>query len=406
MADALEIVAKFVADTGDLEAGAAKAKGAIGGIGDAFGAIPIPIVAGVGIAVGAITAMTTAAALDRDEQTKLETAYKNSGAAVGDYTGAIDDAIQAGADKAFSDSEVRGGLTDLITATGDAQTANDLMTKSMDIARAANVDLETATSAVAKAYAGNDTQLAKLFPGMAKQATAADTITTATKLSEGAANDYANSTEGMAKKGTDAFGEITEKVGSAFLPIMDKLLPAISPMIDALVKLLDVVLPPLIVAVKLLVDAFTLVVDVVVKVVQWISTVIGWISNKLQPVITKITEVINGIADAFKGVITWIQNTIQAIGDFIGKIGELIGKLNPLKDFKLPSISLPFSVAAPDGATAGTRSTRSARSAGSVTNVTINTSADPEAVVRALRRWAGNNGGAGTFLRGLDRAAS
>ena len=41
-----------------------------------------------------------------------------------------------------------------------------------------------------------------------------------------------------------------------------------------------------------------------------------------------------------------------------------------------------------------------------MTNVTINTSADPEAVVRALRRWAGNNGGSGTFIRALDRAAS
>jgi len=405
VADALEIVARFTAETADLEAGAQKATGLIGGIGPAGLIAGAGVLAGAGIAIGAIADMTTAAATDRDEQTKLETAYKNTGAAVGDYTGLIDDAIKMGADKAFSDSEVRGGLEDLITATGDAQTANDLLAKAMDISRAAGVDLETATSAVSKAYAGNDTQLAKLFPGMAKQASAADTITVATNLSAGAADDYAESTEGMSKRGKDAFAEVGEKVGSAFLPIMDKLVPAILPMIDLLVRLLDVVLPPLIVLVKLLVDAFTLVVNAVIKVVQWIGTVIGWIVNKLQPAITKITEVINGIADAFKGVIDWIGKVIGAISTFMGKIGDLMNALNPLKDFKLPSISLPFSLSAPAApGVATTRAARSTRQAG-VTNVTINTSADPEAVVRALQRWAGNNGGRGTFLRALDRAA-
>ena len=87
----------------------------------------------------------------------------------------------------------------------------------------------------------------------------------------------------------------------------------------------------------------------------------------------------------------------------IAAVGRFLDSINPLKNISLPS--LPFSLMAPAPAGASTRSGRSARAAGAV-NVTINTSADPAAVVRALRRWAGNNGGSGTFLRGLDRAAS
>ena len=159
--------------------------------------------AGVAVA-GALADMTKAAAADRDEQNKLNQLYSDATGVTGDYTESINAAIDAGADKAFSDSEVREGLAGLITATGDADEANRLLAQAQDIARAAGVPLSQAADAVAKATAGQDTALRKLFPGMAKQSSAADTLTEATKLSAGAADDYSKSAEGMQKKGGDA----------------------------------------------------------------------------------------------------------------------------------------------------------------------------------------------------------
>ena len=117
----------------------------------------------------------------------------------------IDAAIEAGAAKAFSDSEVRAGLQDLVTATGSAEEANRLLGPAMDIARLAGVDLETASKALAKAHDGNDAALRKLIPGLEKGKTATDTIAEATKLASGQADIYAKSSEGMGKAGSDAF---------------------------------------------------------------------------------------------------------------------------------------------------------------------------------------------------------
>ena len=125
--------------------------------------------AGVMVA-DALIDMTKAAAADRDEQEKLNLLYQNATGVTTDYNAAIDTAIAAGAEKAFSDSEVRAGLEGLITTTGNADEANALLAQSMDIARAAGVPLEQAADAVAKAHQGQDAALRKLFPGMEKQA--------------------------------------------------------------------------------------------------------------------------------------------------------------------------------------------------------------------------------------------
>jgi hypothetical protein len=383
---ALEIVTKFVADTSGLEQGAEKAKGAIGGIGDAFSAIPVPIVAGAAVAVTAIAAMTTAAAEDRAEQDKLINTYKNVGISIDEANVATQKAIDLGADKAFSDSEVRDGLTGLITATGDADEANQLLAVAMDIAREKGIPLADAADAVAKAHEGQDTALRKLFPGMAKQANAADTITEATKLSAGAADAYAQTAEGMGKKGSDAFGELGETVGSAFLPIMDALVPAIVPFVELLGELLKLILPPLKVAIGLVVDILKIMVDVVKKVSDAISTVVGWISNKLGPALTTIQGVIKGVGDAFGGVIDWIKQLLDWFQKIIDKVGSVIDNLNPLKGFSLPS--LPFSVAAAGGPAASSRSGR-ATSSGTI-NVHVY-GGDPRRVVEAVkegyRRW-------------------
>lgn len=325
---------------------------------------------GAAIAVSAIADMTAAAAEDRAEQEKLNQVYVAAGAATTGYTETIQAAIDAGAAKAFSDSEVRAGLQSLVVATGDAAKANQLLGPAMDIARFAGVDLETASKALAKAHDGNDAALRKLIPGLEKGATAADTIAAATELATGQADLYAKSSEGMGKQSSDAFAEIGETIGSAFLPVMDAIVPALIPILKMLGELIKELLPLLTPVIHLIVEALKIFIGVLTTLIGVIKDVLGFIGDMVKKV--------------------------QDAANFIGSVD-----LNP---FSLPG-GEAFGYPAPAGRGRSGRSGGS--SSGGGTNVTVQVmSADPTEVVRAIRRWSRNNGGSGPFTRGLDRSTA
>ena len=308
MADALEIVARFTADTADLEQGAAKAKGAIGGIGDAFSAIPVPIVAGAAIAVTAIAAMTTAAAEDRAEQEKLEAAVAAAGAATATSTDQINAAIEASQARAFTDSETRDALQSLVTATGDVTKATASLSTAQDVARLAGVDLSTASDAVAKALAGQDGPLTKLIPGLQKGKDATETLANAQKLAAGQADLFASSTEGSMTIAQNSFGELGEEIGSAFLPILDTLVPALIPIIQLLGELVKAVMPPLVAIIKIAVEAIKVVVDWIKQWLDIVLPVYAAIGQKLTPVLQAIVPVLGAVGKAIGGVVDWISD--------------------------------------------------------------------------------------------------
>jgi hypothetical protein len=339
-------------DTANLDAALDKSSGGVKGFGDVLGGLPIPALAvagGVTAAAAAIVEMTKAASEDRDEQAKLELAIKNAGAATGDYNAVVDEAIAKGQDRAFSDSQTRDALTTLVTATGDVTAATGLLADAQDIARFANVDLATASDAVAKAQAGQDGALRKLVPGLAKGKTATDTIALASQRAAGQADLYADSAAGMGDRAKDAFGEIGEQVGSVFLPIMDEVVPALIPILKAFGQLVTALLPLLVPLVRALAAALGIVATV-------LSTVVGWLVK----------------------LVTWLARAIEKLGAFLDKI-------NPLKGIKLPSLPFLSSLsAAPAASARGAPSTRGVSSGG----ITINVSGaiDPEATARQIRR--------------------
>ena len=88
-----------------------KSKGLMGSIGGVAGALgPLALAGAAAGAVVVIADLTKAAEEDRAEQEKLITTYGNLGIGLDEATAATQRAIDAGADKAFSDSEVRAGL--------------------------------------------------------------------------------------------------------------------------------------------------------------------------------------------------------------------------------------------------------------------------------------------------------
>lgn len=291
-----------------------------------FGGISLATAAKVtvigGVAIAAATGLFElgkAAAADRDEQNKLIQTIQNAGAATGDYMAQIDAAIAQGQDKAFSDSETRAALESLVTATKSVTESTQLLAGAQDLARQAGVPLEQAADAISKAYAGNDGALRKLLPGLAKGATAQDTIAEAFKRSKGQADRFANSAEGMGARAGDALGELGETIGSAVLPVLDALLPAILPIIKQLGVLIQKVLPILVPLLKIVAQAFGVVVDIIIKLVSWVADLINWFADLLRP----IGQVIDALAslNPFGGLIAQITGGGGAVSTDTGGVG-------------------------------------------------------------------------------------
>lgn len=361
------LVVSIVGDTKGLEKSLGSAGSEVKGFGgDVLGTVgKLTVVGGVALAAGAaIGAMAKAAADDRAEQNKLTAAIEAAGAATAQTTAQVDAAIAAGQEKAFSDSETREGLQSLVTATKDVGTATTLLSQAQDIARLANVDLATASDAVAKAYAGQDGKLQKLIPGMEKGATGMDTIANATKLAAGQADIYAKSADGMNARAGDAFGELTETIGEVFLPVLDAVLPIVIQMIKLFGQLIKAVLPLLVPILKAVGTALTIVGNV-------LSTVVGWLIK----------------------LIDWLSRAIGMIGDFLAKI-------NPFNNIKLPS--LPFSAGAGvSGLQAGTQAAGTSSGGGVTFNIIGDPSVIEARVTKALRDYKRRNGTEAVFS--LDR---
>jgi hypothetical protein len=355
----VELLVRIVGET----AGLSKALDGAGGEVKDFGssalgtAAKVSVVAGAALAAGAaIASMTDAAADDRAEQQKLELAIEKAGAATAKSTQQVEDAIAAGQARAFSDSETREGLQSLVTATGDVETATSLLAQAQDIARFANVDLATASEAVAKAYAGQDGKLQKLIPGLEKGATAAETIGNASAAAAGQADLFANSAEGMKAQAGDAFGELGEEIGSVFLPVLDAILPVVIQMIRLFGKLIKAVLPLLV------------------------------------PVLEKVGAALVLMGKALEKVINFVISLIEWITKAISKLGSFLDNLNPLKNFKMPSLPFMNSASTPAGNSVSTLQGGGSSGGG----ITFNIYGDPAVieakVTKALRDYTRRNG--------------
>jgi hypothetical protein len=130
---------------------------------------------------------------------------------------------------AMADDQLRPALANLVRATGSLELSQKAMAVTADLATAKNIDMETASVAVAKALAGQTTALIKLDPslkGVIDSSSSADEIMQALNNSVGgAAETFANSAEGGLKNFGIQMDELKESIGAAFIPVMEKLLP-------------------------------------------------------------------------------------------------------------------------------------------------------------------------------------
>ena len=181
-----------------------------GNVSKAFGAM------GISLGVAGLTNLAKAASEDNISMVKLETAIKNA-------TGATDEAITSNEayiqslsnQLALTDDELRPAMQALVLATGDLSQAQALLPVAADLAASANVDLTTASKALAKAQGGNMTQLFRMMPALRG---VNDPMAELQRLTKGAAEAAADASP--FQKLSIIFENLQETLGQYLLPYL------------------------------------------------------------------------------------------------------------------------------------------------------------------------------------------
>lgn len=186
------------------------------------------VVAGAAAAAYGLLDAAKAAAAEEQEMAVLKNTLEQAAGANDAIVASTESWITAQQNATgISDGKLRPALSNLVVATNSIGTAQGLMATAMDISVAKGLDLETVTTAMAKAYNGNTGALSKL--GIAtkdaegKALSFEQIMATCNATFGGAAAAAADTTAGkMAILGAQ-FADIKETVGTALLPVLTTL---------------------------------------------------------------------------------------------------------------------------------------------------------------------------------------
>ena len=256
---------------------------------------------------------------DEQAQLRLANALKTA-------TGATEDQIRATElyisktqlATGVADNDLRNAFQRLSVTTKDVNASQKLLNLALDVSKGTGKDLATVTEALAKAYEGQDTKLARLGIGLsAADLKAMDFTETQKALSNlygGAAAKNAETFQGRIDRLNQAFEEAKESVGAALLPIIERLIgyilqygvPIVNRFKDAwqtiqtaidnnresfdeFAQLLQNYILPI------LGKVFTLMIDLGVKAAAAIINAFGAIAGAITPVLNFIIDAINTV---------------------------------------------------------------------------------------------------------------
>jgi hypothetical protein len=216
-------ISKAVAEFKQLETAGEKAQFAI-----KKAAVPAALALG-GLAVAGAKA-AKAAMEDQKSAAELARQLKVSTKATDDQVQATENMISAMTlATGVADTDLRTALATLARGMGSAELAQQNLSLAMDISAATGKDLSSVSDALAKAYNGQTTALAKLDPSMRGLVKEGASFQELGKIMAetfgGAATEAAETAEGRFKRMQVAVGEAQESIGAALIPIIEKLLP-------------------------------------------------------------------------------------------------------------------------------------------------------------------------------------
>jgi len=265
-------------------------------------------------------------------------------------TGATDAQIRATEDyisktslaTGVADDELRPALQRLALSTKDTGKAQELLALALDVSKGSGKDLETVANALGKAQDGNTTSLGRLGLGLSKAELATLSFEQLqTKLSDlfgGAAARNAETFQGRIDVLKNGFNEAKEAVGTALLPIIEKLIEFVIeygvPIINKFKDAFDVVKDAIdrnrdnfaefatllrTVVFPIVEKIFGFLLDVGVKAASAIIDAFGSIVGAITPVLNFVIAGINKVIDGLN--LIKVGSDIQKISPFGGASG-------------------------------------------------------------------------------------
>lgn len=250
--------------------------------------------------VGALGDAGEAARADAAEQSTLARNLKSYAGATNAVVAGTEDWISAQARLGYSDSELRDSFNKTISATGNVEDSQKIAAAAMDLARAKGISLEEATDVLTKAYLGQTRGLKTLGIEVDKGVTGMDAINAATAGAAGAAEEYANTSEGRMAAAQIKQDEAWEKIGTVVM------------------KITDVVLP-------LAADAFAWIADTIVAAADAVQPFIDQFINWLMPIFAEMQPVLQELGVVFQTVFAAIGETVKGAVGFIMGIWDKFG---------------------------------------------------------------------------------
>ena len=290
-------------------------------------------VAGAIVGAGAALAKFTKDAIDDEKaQAKLTAVLKARGLATTENLKATEESIKAGARLAFTDDQVREGLSTATQFTNNFSKAQRILAVSQDLARAKNISLEKATLLVGRAFDGNTTGLSRMGVAIEKGAKGTAALDAVTAKFGGSAESYTKTTAGSIEALQIQLAEAGESIGESLLPIVNELVQVfISRVLPVVLSVVD--------GIKSFIDNNRALISSVVE------TVAGFVGN-LIPVLVSVGEFIfgtiipavvgfvekltapGGVTDSIGKVVGPIlDDLIPAFGKFFDGIGKVVGKV-------------------------------------------------------------------------------
>lgn len=193
--------------------------------------------AAVGTAITGALALTVSAAADAEKKMASVNAVLDT---MGPKGAAAHDAILKAADATlklgFDNEEAALSISKLFQRTGDLTTATKLNAVAMDLARAKNIDLSTASSLVGMVMSGNARVLKQYGIDLKEAGTPLEALGELQNKVGGQAKAFASTYAGANEVVKQQIGELEEKVGGLLLPVLTKLTSALVPIIE---KIMD-----------------------------------------------------------------------------------------------------------------------------------------------------------------------
>lgn len=165
--------------------------------------------------VGFLSDSANAAADEEANIARLDASLINAGTSYAELEEEIESYLLVLREKAIDDQDARDSLSELVQATGSYEEAMKLLPQTMDLARAKNIDFETAAKLVGRVANGNTSMLSRYGITIDKNATASEALAIMQEKFAGAADRYGETTRAHLETIGLKLGDFKESVGGA-----------------------------------------------------------------------------------------------------------------------------------------------------------------------------------------------